>query len=125
MSCFCTNFEQKLHSSTVIREKLCKTLPYKKAVCKMLVKLTHVRSAVVLLAAVVNFINILRAKFTYESLFGSFFYLHVTREKLPKRHSYVKFARKLLMKLTTVLILYLTYSWRIRLWLCEHQLLST
>ncbi len=34
---------------------------------------------------VVNFINVLRANFTYKSLFGSFFYLHVTREKLLKR----------------------------------------
>jgi len=31
--------------------------------------------------------------------FGSFFYLHITREKLPKRHLYVKFVRKMLMKL--------------------------
>ncbi len=48
----------------------------------------------------VNFIKILRANFTYESLIGSFFYLHVTREKLPKRHLYEKFAHKMLMKLT-------------------------
>jgi len=48
----------------------------------------------------VNFINVLRANFFYKSLFGSFFYLHVTRAKLPKRHSYKKFARKMLMKLT-------------------------
>ncbi len=34
---------------------------------------------------VVNFINVLHANFTYKGLFGSFFYLHVTREKLPKR----------------------------------------
>jgi hypothetical protein len=49
---------------------------------------------------VVNFINILRANFSYESIFYSFFYLYVTREKLPKRHSYKKFAHKMLMKLT-------------------------
>jgi len=36
----------------------------------------------------------------YESLFGSFFYLHVTREKLQKRHSYEKFVGLTLMKLT-------------------------
>jgi hypothetical protein len=33
-------------------------------------------------------------------LFGSFFHLQVSREKLPKRHSYEKCARKTLMKLT-------------------------
>ncbi len=49
---------------------------------------------------VVNFINILRTNFMYESLFGSFFYLHVTREKLPKRCSYLKFVCKMLIKLT-------------------------
>jgi len=48
----------------------------------------------------VNFINILSANFVYKSLFGSFFYLYVTREKLPKRHLYKKFAHKMLMKLT-------------------------
>jgi len=49
---------------------------------------------------VVNFINILHTNFLYERRFSSFFYVHVTREKLPKRHSYKKFARKMLMKLT-------------------------
>jgi hypothetical protein len=49
----------------------------------------------------VNFINILHAIFLYERRFGSFFYVHVTREKLPKLRSYEKFARKTLMKLTT------------------------
>ncbi len=43
--------------------------------------------------------------FTYEFLykrnFGSFLYVHVTREKLPKQRSYEKFLQKLLMKLTT------------------------
>jgi len=38
--------------------------------------------------------------FKYESLLGSFFYLHVTREKLLKRRSYKKFVQKMLMKLT-------------------------
>ncbi len=49
---------------------------------------------------VVNFINVLRANFMYKSLFGSFFYLHVTREKLLKRRLYKKCGRKMLMKLT-------------------------
>jgi len=49
---------------------------------------------------VVNFINVLRANFTYERLFDSFSYLHVTRENLPKRCSYEKCACKTLMKLT-------------------------
>jgi len=39
--------------------------------------------------------------FSYKRHFGSFFYVHVTREKLPKRRSYEKFVRKMLMKLTT------------------------
>jgi hypothetical protein len=49
----------------------------------------------------VNFINILHKKFLYECRFGSFFYVHVTSEKLPKQHSYKKFVRKMLIKLTT------------------------
>jgi len=36
----------------------------------------------------------------YERRFGSFFYIHVTGEKLPKRRLYKKFPRKMLMKLT-------------------------
>ncbi len=56
----------------------------------MLVKLTPV----------INFINILRKNFSYERCFGSFFYVHVTRKKLPKQHTYKKFVNKLLMKLT-------------------------
>ncbi len=50
--------------------------------------------------SLVNFINVLRANFTNKSLFGSFFYLHVTREKLLKRRLYITFACKMLMKLT-------------------------
>jgi len=46
-----------------------------------------------------NFISILRTNFSYECSFGSFFYL--TRGKLLKEHSYKKFVRKMLMKLTT------------------------
>ncbi len=48
----------------------------------------------------VNFINIVRAPFSYESLCAAFFYLHVTREKLPKKILYEKGAPKTLMKLT-------------------------
>jgi len=54
----------------------------------------------VFIFSAVNFINILRTNFSYQSLFGSFFYLHVTREKLLKRRSYEKFACKMLVKLT-------------------------
>jgi len=45
----------------------------------------------------VNFINILCMIFLYKCHFGSFFYVHVTREKLPKQHSYKKTVRKMLM----------------------------
>jgi len=48
----------------------------------------------------VNFINVKRANFSYEHHFGSFYYVHVTREKLPKQRSYKKFASITLMKLT-------------------------
>jgi len=50
----------------------------------------------------VNFINILHTNFSYKHCFGSFFYVHITREKLLKQRSYEKFVRKMLMKLTTV-----------------------
>jgi len=46
------------------------------------------------------FINILRDNFLFERHFSSFFYIHVTREKLPKQCSYKKFVCKMLMKLT-------------------------
>jgi hypothetical protein len=46
-------------------------------------------------------INILRTNFSYKHHFVSFFYVHVTRGKLPKQRSYEKFVRKMLMKLTT------------------------
>ncbi len=49
----------------------------------------------------VNFINVKRANFLYECHFGSFFYVHVTKKKLPKQRSYKKFVCKMLMKLTT------------------------
>jgi len=50
---------------------------------------------------VANFITILCAHFLYKSAIGSFFYLHVTREKLLKRLSYKKGTCKMLIKLTT------------------------
>jgi len=34
--------------------------------------------------AAVNFINLLHTNILYKSRFGSFFYIHVTREKLQK-----------------------------------------
>ncbi len=48
----------------------------------------------------VNFINILHTNFLYECHFSSFFYVHVTREKLTKQRSNKKFVGKMLMKLT-------------------------
>ncbi len=48
----------------------------------------------------VNFINIWHTKNSYKICFGSFFYIHVTRDKLPKQRSYKKRGRKTLMKLT-------------------------
>ncbi len=52
------------------------------------------------LSAGVNLINVPRAHFLYECHFGSFFYVHVIREKLPKQFLYQKFVRITLMKLT-------------------------
>jgi len=54
--------------------------------------------------SVVNFINILRTNFSYERCFGSFSLVTCKKEQLPKRHLYKKFVRKLLMKLTPVLL---------------------
>ncbi len=49
----------------------------------------------------VNFIKILRKNFSYKCRFGSFFYVHVTRNKLPIKLSNEKFVRsKMLTKLT-------------------------
>ncbi len=48
----------------------------------------------------VNFINILHTNFSYKHCFGSFFYVHVTKEKLPKQCSYKKNVRNMLMKLS-------------------------
>jgi len=59
----------------------------------------------------VNFINIIRANFSYECLFGSFLRTYVRRKKLPKRQrTYEKFVRKMLMKLTAVLLCLLFWS---------------
>jgi len=49
---------------------------------------------------IVNFINSLHTNFLYKHCFGSFFYVHVTRENLPKQHLYEKLVRNMLMKLT-------------------------
>jgi len=49
----------------------------------------------------VNFINVKWAPFSYKCHFGSFFYIHVTRKKLPKWRSYEKLAHLTLMKLMT------------------------
>ncbi len=48
----------------------------------------------------VNFINIIQVGFCTKRRFGSFFYMHVTRKKLPKQLLYKKPARIMLMKLT-------------------------
>ncbi len=50
----------------------------------------------------VNFINILLGNFQHERCFGSFSLVTSMQKKLPKRHSYKKFVRKMLMKLTIV-----------------------
>ncbi len=50
----------------------------------------------------VNFINILFTNFLYERHFSSFFYVHLTREKLPKQNSYKIFLHKMLRKFTTI-----------------------
>jgi len=49
----------------------------------------------------VNFINVKRANFLYESLFWQLFWLRFGFDERTKAHSYVKFARLTLMKLTT------------------------
>jgi hypothetical protein len=70
------------------------------------------------LTSVVNFINILHTNFLYERYFGSFFYIHVTREKLPERRSYEKFSCKMLMKLTPgehLLLLFLCFWFSVEL----------
>jgi hypothetical protein len=48
----------------------------------------------------VNFINVKHTPFSHERHFGSFFYVHISRKKLPKWHLYEKRAHLTLMKLT-------------------------
>jgi len=70
-------------SFSLITSWLCEFLVkgyWKKSWSKMLMKLTPF----------VNYINVLCTNVMYESLFSSFFYLHVTWEKLPKRRLYAK-----------------------------------
>jgi len=71
------------------KRKLRDSISYEKAAHKKLMELTPV----------VNFINNLRTNFLYKHRFGSFFYVHVTREKLWESIWYEKFAYKMLMKL--------------------------
>jgi len=40
----------------------------------------------------VNFIKVKRTNFLYKRHFSSFYYIHITREKLPKQRSFEKFA---------------------------------
>ncbi len=47
-----------------------------------------------------NFINIKCKKILYEHHFSSFYYAHITREKLPKQQLYEKFVHLTMMKLT-------------------------
>ncbi len=63
----------------------------------------------------VNFINIIRANFSYECLFGSFLrtYVRTYVEKscrIDNVRTYKKFVRKMLMKLTAVLLCLLFWS---------------
>jgi len=62
---------------------------------------------------VTYFINVKRTIFLYERHFSSFYYVHVTRKKLPKWRWYKKFARLTLMKLTP--------GFTFRLWYLERQ----
>jgi hypothetical protein len=66
------HFAKNLQSQTVIREKLHKTLLYKKAVCKMLLKSTPVD----------NFSNNLFATFALISLGKKLYSQTLIREKL-------------------------------------------
>jgi len=54
----------------------------------------------ILIAAAVNFINVIRVCFLYECRFGSFFYVHVLSKTCQNVRSYEKIARLMLMKLT-------------------------
>ncbi len=50
----------------------------------------------------------------FPKLFSTYIKVHVTREKLPKRLSYEKGARKMLMKLTTALLLTIDQSIKLK-----------
>ncbi len=63
----------------------------------------------------------LRTNFLYIRRFGSFFFVHVTIEKLPKQRLYEKFVCKMLMKLTTGKR---QFYWRLFVWKCSAQLFS-
>ncbi len=53
---------------------------------------------------VVNFINVIRKRFSYKCCcVCNFFLFTCTQKKLPKRHSYEKFVCRMLMKLTPVI----------------------
>jgi len=120
-------FAKKLKTQTVNREKLCKTLLFQKVSRKESNFIAYIllsknykaklqlekscsehfctkkgsHKIMVKLTPAINFINIIHTNFWYERRSGSLFYLHVTREKLPKQCSYEKCAQKtLLMKLT-------------------------
>jgi len=98
MNSFCANilWPKKIQSQTIIIEKMNRTLLYKKSTRKMLMKLTpghstwpslETKKNCLVFVSGVNFINILRTHFLYES---AFFCQNVTRKKLPKRLSYEK-----------------------------------
>jgi hypothetical protein len=72
-----------------------------------------------------SYIFILRLNFLYERCFSSFFYIHVTREKLQKQHSYKKFVRKMLMKLTTGVKFLHHFMSNFFKWKCFAQFLCT
>jgi len=76
-------------TKTVIREKLHKPLLYEKGVHKMLMKLTPV----------VKFINVKRARFSYERRFSTYFLALL-------KNLYEKGVHKMLMKLTPGKILW-------------------
>jgi len=68
------------------------------------IKLTEVKQQVLLFTQGVNFINVSRKHFLYERLFDSFSLVTCKWKKLPKSLSYIKFACKMLMKLTREVI---------------------
>jgi len=73
----------------------------------------------------VNFSNVRRTNFSYKHRFSSFYYLHVTRNKLPKWRSYKKFARLTLMKLTPgfIELHVIAFSKKLR-WLAQTKVIT-